>query len=48
METREPSLQRLTIPRVETLEEARLRGLVAEVARQKGVAVDEVLIVMMD
>ncbi len=48
METREPVLQQVVIPRVEMLDEVKLRGLVAEVARQKGVAVDEVLILMMD
>ncbi len=47
METQKPSLQRVVIPRA-GLDAARIRGLVAEVARQKEVTVDEVLVVMMD
>ncbi len=47
MVTLEPSLQRVVIPRV-GLDAAKIRGLVAEVARQKEATVDEVLVVMMD
>ncbi len=47
METLEPSLQRVVIPRA-GLDAERIRGLVAEVARQKEVTVEEVLVVMMD
>ena len=48
LETREPSLQRMAIPKDGSLDAAGLRGLVAEVARQKGVEVDEILNAMMD
>ena len=48
METQEPDLQRLVIPRVAGLDGAVIRGLVEEVARQKGARVDEVLVVMME
>ena len=47
METREPSVQRMALPRTD-LDAERIRGLVAEVAGQKGVRVDEVLAMMMD
>lgn len=47
METLEPSRQRVVIPRT-GLDAERIRGLVTEVARQKEVMVDEVLVVMMD
>lgn len=47
METRKPSVQRVVLPRT-GLDAERIRGLVAEVAGQKGARVDEVLVVMMD
>jgi len=47
METREPSVQRAVMPRT-GLDAAGIRELVAEVARQKGVLPEEVLVVMMD
>ncbi len=47
METREPSVQRVVIPHAGSDAEG-IRGLVAEVARQKGTTPEEVLVVMMD
>ncbi len=47
METREPSVQRVVIPGT-GMDAAGIRGLVAEVARQKGSMPEEVLVVMMD
>ena len=46
METEEPRLQRVTIPR-SGLDAARIRGLVAEVARQQGTTADGVLEALM-
>ncbi len=47
METREPLVQRVVLPRTD-LDAAEIRGLVAEVARQKGTTSEEVLVVMMN